>query len=73
MKRNLAFLDSKAQELKAEGLKIAKVVRFLGVSYSGIRLLYEASEYPVVQRQAPGGGVQPYYAYLRELSRRRLS
>jgi transposase len=56
----------KVQELKAEGLNIAQVARYLGVSYSGIRLLYEASEYPVVQRQAPGSGVEPYDAYLRE-------
>lgn len=56
----------KVQKLKAEGLNIAQVARYLGVSYSGIRLLYEASEYPVVQRQAPGSGVEPYDAYLRE-------
>jgi transposase len=56
----------KVQELKAEGLNIAQVARYLGVSYSGIRLLYEASEYPVIQRQAPGSGVEPYDAYLRE-------
>ena len=47
-------------------MNIAQVARYLGVSYSGIRLLYEASEYPVVQRQAPGSGVEPYDAYLRE-------
>ena len=63
----------KVQELKAEGLNIAQVARYMGVSYSGIRLLYEASEYPVIQRQAPGSGVEPYDAYLRERSRRRLS
>src|SRR5262245_8597779 len=56
----------KVQKLKAEGLNIAQVARYLGVSYSGIRLLYEASEYPVIQRQAPGSGVEPYDAYLRE-------
>lgn len=56
----------KVQELKAEGLNIAQVARFLGVSYSGIRLLYGASEYPVVQRQAPGSGVEEYGTYLRE-------
>ena len=56
----------KVQELKAEGLNIAQVARYLGVSYSGIRLLYEASEYLVVQRQASGSGVEPYDACLRE-------
>jgi transposase len=55
----------KVQELKAEGLNIAQVARYLGVSYEGTRLLYEASEYPVVQRQAPGSGVEQYDAYLR--------
>jgi transposase len=55
----------KVQELKAEGLNIAQVARYLGASYEGTRLLYEASEYPVVQRQAPGSGVAQYDAYLR--------
>jgi transposase len=48
----------KVQELKAEGLNIAQAARYLGASYEGTRLLYEASEYPVVQRQAPGSGVE---------------
>ncbi len=55
----------KVQELKAEGLNIAQVARYLGGSYEGTRLLYEASEYPIVQRQAPGSGVEQYDAYLR--------
>jgi transposase len=55
----------KVQELKAEGLNIAQVARYLGVSYEGTQLLYEASEYPVIQRQAPGSRVEQYDAYLR--------
>src|SRR5262249_10095124 len=55
----------KVQELKAEGLNIAQVARYLGASYEGTRRLYEASEYPVVQRQAPSSRVEQYDAYLR--------
>jgi transposase len=56
----------KVQELKAEGLNIAQVARYLGASYQGTRLLYEASEYPVVQRQAHGSRVEQYDVYLRQ-------
>jgi hypothetical protein len=55
----------KIQELKTEGLNIAQVARYLGASYEGTRLLYEASQYPVVQRQASGSEVEQYDAYLR--------
>ena len=55
----------KVQELKAKGLNIAQVARYLGASYGGTRLLYEASQYPVIQRQASGSEVEQYDAYLR--------
>lgn len=55
----------KVQELKAEGLNIAQIARYLGSNYGGIRLFYEASQYPVIQRRAAGSEVEQYDAYLK--------
>jgi transposase len=54
------------QELKKQGQNIGQIARSLGMSYSGVRLLFAASEYPVVQRGARGSGVEVYDAYLRQ-------
>jgi len=49
-----------AKKSAAEGLNIAQIARYLGASYGGTRLLYEASQYPVVQRQAAGSVVEQF-------------
>jgi transposase len=54
------------QELKRQGQNIGQIARSLGVSYSGVRLLFVSSEYPVVQRSARGSVVEGYDAYLRQ-------
>jgi len=50
-----------AKKSAAEGLNITQIARYLGASYGGTRLLYEASQYPVVQRQAAGSVVEQFW------------
>lgn len=54
------------QELKKLGQNIGQIARFLGVSYSGVQLLFASSEYPVVQRSARASRVEAYDDYFRQ-------
>lgn len=56
----------KVQQLKAAGYNIGHIRRLLGMSYSAVRTLFVASEYPVIQRRAPGSALTPFYSYLQQ-------
>lgn len=56
----------KVQELKAAGYNIGHIRRLLGMSYSAVRTLFVASEYPVIQRRAHGSELAPFFAYLQQ-------
>lgn len=56
----------KVQSLKTAGYNIGHIRRLLGMSYSAARTLFVASEYPIIQRRAPGSSLAPYHSYLQQ-------